>query len=67
MDVLQTDMSLHRPMIELLAFIRLSVNLWDGIEQPDDVRAGSFGGGDVGDEGEYISGVDSSKSGTLSE
>jgi hypothetical protein len=67
MNVLQTDMSLDVTMIGLLAFIRLGVDLWDGVEQLDDIGPCSFGGGDVGYEGEYISGIDSSESGTLSE
>jgi len=47
------------------AFWRFRIDFWTIVEQFDDIRSGNVGFGNVGDECEYVSCLDSSECDTL--
>ena len=57
MHVLEPDTTLH--ILRYLALGRLGVDFRRGIEQPDDIGRSRLGRGDIGDEREDVSGLNS--------
>ena len=60
-DTLEADAALDR--IDDVTLGGLGIDLGDGVEQADDVGGGALGGGDVGDEGEDVTGMDGGEDG----
>jgi hypothetical protein len=59
--ILKTNVALDLLRRQLLAFLRLGVNLWDGIEQLDDIAARTLRRRDIRHEHEDIASLDSTE------
>lgn len=64
MNILEPDAT--SDVLRDLALCRLGVNLRGRVQKRDDVGGGSLRGGDVGDEGEHVAGLDGGECRTLS-
>lgn len=65
MHILETDTALD--ILRNIALSRFSVDLGSGVEKIDDITSSTLGRGDIGDEGENISGLDGTKGSTLND
>lgn len=65
MDILEANMALYLLSTDHFPFTGLSIDLWHRVKQFDDIRSGAFGGGNIRNKLEGVSGLDSAECRTL--
>ena len=61
MNTLDLDVTLDVRSGNLHALLRLGIDFRNSVEELDDIRAGALGSGNIGDESEGVTGLDSTE------